>query len=708
MWPGVSPAELEARRDALRVAASLPGSDPRMLLEAALAELDAALEHLPASADGPAVPDGSATERRLLRAAFQQAPVALFLLEQDGSIRRANAAAGELTGTPGGYATGKSLTAFIDLPSRAALASLLAAVLRTGEPRQVACRVLGKDGPVKANLSVRAISLPGDLRLLVVSAETAGHPAAPQRVTRDTGEDQAIRTMARRMDTITSVTRLLLDNSTFSEGVTLQRCARMLVRDIACWVIIDVDMGAGLRRQIVTGPQDSGQPQLAVKVRGVDPAPGTLCDQVHASGTPALVAHAEDLGMLGTDPDGIPLLVLLESTSLICVPISDGETRYGTLTLARRSAEGRFDVADLGLAEQLGEHLAIAMRVDRMFRRRSEVAQALGASLLPSRLAEIPGLDLAASYTAATRWQEVSGDFYDIFPVRDGQSWGIVIGDVSGKGEEAAAITAAARHATRSIGYRDTNPVTVLQDVNEILFAAGYEDRFVTTGLAFLSHAGDEWNVRLGVSGHPGPAVLRADGRVEIMEGDGLPLALFADRQVASEARFALSPGDLLLLYTDGVTDAGFIEDRLAAVAGRSAAETVRAIQELVTESCDGDLRDDMTMVAVKVTGELPVVFFVHVLDQTAARCSRCLWAAQRFRSPHAGYRGQASLHPLHPRVACDIRRVGRLVDPPAGRPPLSAADDPPAQPIVLRPGNDQSEHAGEYQHVADSVQVHD
>ncbi len=115
-------ADLAGRREALRQAAALPGSDPRALLDAAFAELDAAAEVLAklaeAAAGEPAAaarPDALSAERALLRAVFQHAPVPLFVLEQDGTVRRANSQAGDLIGTPPGYATGKPLTAFVDL-----------------------------------------------------------------------------------------------------------------------------------------------------------------------------------------------------------------------------------------------------------------------------------------------------------------------------------------------------------------------------------------------------------------------------------------------------------------------------------------------------------------------------------------------------------------------------------------------------------------
>jgi serine phosphatase RsbU (regulator of sigma subunit) len=248
------------------------------------------------------------------------------------------------------------------------------------------------------------------------------------------------------------------------------------------------------------------------------------------------------------------------------------------------------------------------MRVDRMFRRRSETAEALQASLLPERLPEIPGLELAAAYVGASQWQETSGDFYDVFGVGDEQA--IMIGDVCGRGQEAAAVTAAARHTIRALAYVPACdcPEKLLTAANEVLLGGDYGERFVTVSLAFVRRKGRKLQVRLGSSGHPGPAVLRADGRVEILEGDGLPLGLLPEAP-PSTASLELAPGDLLFFYTDGVTGArsaehGFFEDRLtdslAAMAGRSASDTVRAVQELVTEFSGGELRDDVTILAVR------------------------------------------------------------------------------------------------------------
>jgi serine phosphatase RsbU (regulator of sigma subunit)/PAS domain-containing protein len=624
-------ADVAARRDALRHAAEIPGADAGALLDAALTELDGAIDTLASALAGDAgngsaadgLPDAGRAERRLLHAAFQEAPVPLFLLEQDGTIRRANNEAGALIGSPSGYATGKPLTAFVDLPFRAAVQTQLAAVVRTGRSRRANCRMLTSDGTVDVAMSAAEVEMPGDPPLLVVAAASATGPAAsraaasrtaatptadkPRAADRMTAAGRAIQSMTQRMDMIVSVTQLLLDNSTFSEAVTLQRSARLLAGDLADWVIVDVERGGRLRRQIAAGPRDRQAEVLARAVRSVDPEAESLPWHVHATRKSVLLANTDDPGLLGSGPGGTPLLMTLGATSLICVPISDGTTSYGAMTLARPAGKGAFEIADLSLAERLGEHLAIAIRVDRMFRRRSEAAETLQASLLPARLPDVPGLDFAAAYVGATQWQEVSGDFYDVFRYRDG--WAVAIGDVCGKGQEAAAMTAAARHSIRALASVHSAPAEVLAGANEVLLGGDYGERFVTVELAFLQSQRRRLGVRLGSAGHPGPAVVRADGRVELLEGDGLPLGLFDDAR-PGQSDLELREGDLLFFYTDGVTEARsadleFFEDRLtdelAASAGRSAGETVRAVQELVTTFSQGELRDDVTIVAVKV-----------------------------------------------------------------------------------------------------------
>jgi serine phosphatase RsbU (regulator of sigma subunit) len=326
-----------------------------------------------------------------------------------------------------------------------------------------------------------------------------------------------------------------------------------------------------------------------------------------------VVPGPDGAGILGSGPDGTPLPALLGAAALLSVPVADGEDSYGVLTLARPPAEGRFTAADVALATELGQHLGVAIRVDRMFRHRSAVAEALQSSLLPATLPAVPGLELSAAYIPAGENLEVSGDFYDVFPVPEG--WAVAVGDVCGKGQEAAAMTAAARHAIRAIAHWNPDPADVLAKANEVILAGDYEDRFVTAKLAYLRRDGDHgrgeerWVGEMASSGHPGPAVIRPDGRVEMMSGGGLPLGMFPDAEPERET-VELGPGDQLFFFSDGVTEArspdqryfeDYLPEGLAGTAGRTAAQTVRIMQDLVTRFSQDNLRDDMTILVARV-----------------------------------------------------------------------------------------------------------
>ncbi len=170
-------------------------------------------------------------------------------------------------------------------------------------------------------------------------------------------------------------------------------------------------------------------------------------------------------------------------------------------------------------------------------------------------------------------------------------------------------MTAAARHAIRAIAHWNPDPVDVLAKANEVILAGDYEDRFVTVKLAYLRRDGDRMRAELASSGHPGPAVVRSDGRVDVLSGGGLPLGLFPDAEPERET-LELGPDDLLFFYSDGVTEARspdmeYFEDRLAdelaGMAGRPAAEATRMIQGLVSRFTEDNLRDDMTILVARV-----------------------------------------------------------------------------------------------------------
>jgi PAS domain S-box-containing protein len=618
-------AALTVRYAALRRAAGSKSADPGGVLEAAFTELEGAIDLLRGDGDGAAARDprepgtpADTAERSLLRAVFQDAPAPLFLVAQDGTVQRVNRAAGDLIGAKPGYATGRSFGAFVDMPSRAALNSQLSAVGRTGKPRRLRCRLIAEDGQVPCELVIGRVGIKGagedtgPLVITVLDPPARSQEDRPQedkpQARQPKPELGAVQAVTRRLDLVTAVARLLLENEGFSESRTLQRCARLIARELTAWVIVDMERRHRVRRLFATGPDDPRLTELTSAVAAVDPPPGSIPVAVHESGHPALIAHAEDADALGASMDGTPLLPLLDATSVLSVPLVDGEVKYGVITLARRAADGHFKVADLALMQDLGEQMALAIRVNRMFRRRSDTVDALHASLVPRRWPDIPGVQVAATYLAATEDQDIGGDFHDVYRTPDG--WGLAVGDVCGVGEEAAAVTAAARHAIRVLARRCNDPGEVLTGANEIVLAdeLALDGGFVTANIAHLTWQDDKLRVVLGSAGHPAAAVLRADGRVLMTTGGGLPLGLFADAAPVTQ-QLVLEEDDILFLYTDGVAQArgpgnSYFQDQLAeelaALAGQPPDELVSSMRRAMNRFSGGNLVDDVTMLAVR------------------------------------------------------------------------------------------------------------
>jgi serine phosphatase RsbU (regulator of sigma subunit) len=421
---------------------------------------------------------------------------------------------------------------------------------------------------------------------------------------------ELVKQLTRRLDLAAETARMLLGHVTVSESAAVQRCARLLAGELAGWVIVDVERGGRLRRQFVTGPEGPEAEQLARTVAEISPEPGSVPSLVHASVSSQLITHAEDTSALGAGPDGIPLVMLLGATSVLSVALSDGERSFGALTLVRQASHGYFGMADVAVAESVAEQLGLAIRAGRQYRRHSAVAEAFRASLLPRDLMPIPGVEVAAAHIAA-EGPDVGGDFYDVYQTPDGT--GLAIGDLCGSPRDTVAVISAARHAIRVLARSDPDPASVLRGANDMLMSENLTGEFVTAHAARLAWDDGMLRVVLGSAGQPAATVITADGQVRQLRGGGQPLGIFPDAE-PSVQELELSPGDVLFFLTDGVADArnpelGYFADRLAdelaALAGQSAGDIAAGLRRDVLRFCDGDVRDDMTMLVLRV-GEAP------------------------------------------------------------------------------------------------------
>jgi serine phosphatase RsbU (regulator of sigma subunit) len=186
--------------------------------------------------------------------------------------------------------------------------------------------------------------------------------------------------------------------------------------------------------------------------------------------------------------------------------------------------------------------------------RYSQLARTLQASLIPPELPTFKGAETAAFYRPAGDGSEVGGDFYDLFPIRDAV-WGFVLGDVSGKGAGAAALTALARYTVRAAAFHAESGVDVLAALDEALHRHDADERYLTALFAEVTPLGGALQVDLTLGGHPSPLLLRADGTVEAVGEPGSVLGLLTDPSF-HETRCLLRAGDALLAFTDGVTEA--------------------------------------------------------------------------------------------------------------------------------------------------------
>jgi sigma-B regulation protein RsbU (phosphoserine phosphatase) len=239
------------------------------------------------------------------------------------------------------------------------------------------------------------------------------------------------------------------------------------------------------------------------------------------------------------------------------------------------------------------------------------LARTLQQTLIPPSPPAIPALDLAAQYRPAGDGAEVGGDFYDVFPVGDDE-WVVAIGDVCGKGAEAAVVTALVRYTLREASVQCAQPSEALSRLNAALLRQQSE-RFCTVSLLRLRRVGTAWQGLLSLGGHPPPLLRRTDGALHSVGDPGTVLGVL-DRPDLYDAPVSLGSGESLVLFTDGLSegrngDQFYGEQRIAsavAACDGSAAALSTSLLADVLAFQGGTARDDIAIVVLRVPGEPP------------------------------------------------------------------------------------------------------
>jgi serine phosphatase RsbU (regulator of sigma subunit) len=295
--------------------------------------------------------------------------------------------------------------------------------------------------------------------------------------------------------------------------------------------------------------------------------------------------------------------------SCIVLPLGARGSVLGALTLWIMRPAKAFDETARRTAKRLADRAALALDNARLHEQQSHIASVLQRSLLPRSLPEIRGFESSSRFLAAGEAYEVGGDFYDVFRSGSG-SWTAVIGDVCGKGPEAASLTALARYTVRTASSPDSSPSQVLRTLHESIRSERSDFRFCTAALARIQAPSDgngEAHLTVSLGGHPLPIVLRKDGRVETIGEPGTLLGVLPSPTLA-DVDASLEVGDSLILYTDGVLDVAnrdkrgdpnWFKDQIAVAAGKNADEIAERLAQAAIERHGDELRDDIALLVL-------------------------------------------------------------------------------------------------------------
>jgi PAS domain S-box-containing protein len=537
---------------------------------------------------------------------------AITMENQRGETVFANAAAAELLGL-------RSPADVLAAPP----GSLLSRFLVTDERG----RELGRDempgrrlftGEQPQPLLVRSIvRATGEERWIVVRSSPVIDPDT-KRVTHAVNVFEDITGVKRAELTeafMAEASRILASSVDFTS--TLRQVARLAVPQLADWCAIDV-LGDDDQIQRVAVHHVSPQKQLTLEELYPRYRPSLEepvgIGEVLRNGQARLYTDigAEAVERYARDRDHLELLRELIGDSVIVAPML-GATKaaIGTITLGSGETPRRLARADLGLAVRLGRRIGTAVERARIYTERARIAHILQRALLPEVLPEIPGAQVRALYSAAGALNEVGGDFFDVFD-RDRERWMLLVGDVVGKGARAAGVTALARHTLRAAAISGQPPAQMLQTLHRALQRQPRGADLCTVCLVSVTASGQRAALNIALAGHEPPLLIEPNGETRRVGQPGTLLGVI-DPISITETAVELAPGQTLLLFTDGVIDAGRPERPLGEsglrrvcrdAPGISLQELLERIERAALERSDGGLHDDIALLALRLDAD--------------------------------------------------------------------------------------------------------
>jgi serine phosphatase RsbU (regulator of sigma subunit)/anti-sigma regulatory factor (Ser/Thr protein kinase) len=416
-----------------------------------------------------------------------------------------------------------------------------------------------------------------------------GTPAEPLARPRLSEHDRAWRG---RMGFLAEASHLLA--GTLDEDRTVALAAQLIVPRLAAWCAVLLPDEGGKLRLTYAWHADESRADALAGLLNHSPPPEVLPGD-----------GAQRWSLKGTRPEQWTATTAeIAAGPVWCVPLRARGRNLGVLVIGGAMARDALD-----LAEDLALRAALALDNARLYSQQLTATRALQRSLLPPGLPDIPGVDLAAAYQAAGDGNEVGGDFYDVFEVAEG-CWRFAIGDVCGKGPEAAAVTGLTRHALRILAAEGHDVPAVLKRLNVLILSEVSRVPFVTLIYGELVPApGGGATVSLACAGHPLPLVLRSAGGVQAA-ARAQPLLGVLDQVTFCADSLRLSPGDVLLCVTDGVTErrafGGLLDDDggLSSLLGECSALSARAIAARIQRAVDefgvGPAADDQALIVFR------------------------------------------------------------------------------------------------------------